>query len=323
MGGKNSTLSTTTVQPPVTAAVSELQHEPWFAEMKYEDSATVSEGLSSCYGAMEAAWSSRSGSYKMINDIKLKHSYSSCKSYLELALHRELSQCQDEGSYWYTINVASSATSTILFILLTVLLARLRRSNRIKSKLKRHLPEKLWNKTKKTKSWFRKKHGDDSDPDQTAHSRSPSGPAFSIPTAHTDDYHYMGENQYKPPVHLDNNIGYPRREPRPLQQPTSCRDSSSYSTRTPRSYRPLPGTPNSPYPNILPRGTILRSTTNLPVPAARQTGDAVHPGVLQASHHGEGQEQADVMDGGMVMQGGEQMDRNLHIAEQNTNNKDY
>ena len=175
---------------------------------------------------MEAAWTSRTGNYKLVNDVKLKHSYSSCKSYLELALHRELSTCQDNGQYWYTINVASSATSTVLFIILTILLAKLRRSNRIKNKLKRHLPDKFWKKTKKPRSWLHRKCDADSGPDQTAHSTSSSSPAFSNPTARTGDYHYIVDNPYKPSAQFDSNTGISHMGSNLLQQPQSCTPTS-------------------------------------------------------------------------------------------------
>ena len=67
----------------------------------------------------------------------------------------------------------------------------------------------------------------------------------------------------------------------------------------------------------------MSSTTNLPVPAARQIGNKPYPEVLQVSQrHGDVQEQTDIMEGGLTMQGGELMDHNLHIAEQNINTKD-
>ena len=67
----------------------------------------------------------------------------------------------------------------------------------------------------------------------------------------------------------------------------------------------------------------MGSTTNLPVPAARQLGDNPYPRVLQVPHrHSDAQEQAEIMESGPTMQGAELMDHNLHIAEQNITIKD-
>ena len=323
MGGGQSTTTTVT---PVTASTPELHLEPWFAEMKYENSSTVSEGLSSCYGAMEAAWTSRLGNYKLVSDIKLKHSYSSCKSYLELALHRELSVCQDNGQYWYTINVASSATSTVLFVFMTILLARLRRSNRIKNKLKRHLPDKFWKKTKKTRSWFHRKCDVDSMSGPTATSTSSSTSAFSNSTAQNGDYHYIMDNPYKPSGQYDNIIGVTQMGPGLLQQSQTCTPPSSYPTRKPQiigSNIPLPGTPITPYPTQMARGATIGSNPTLPVPAARQLGEIPFPRGLQVPHRQEDmQGQAEALEGGQTLQGAEMMDRNLHIAEKYITNKD-
>jgi len=145
MGGGQSTESPVTEPVPTEPSV---HTESWYTKMTYENSTMVSEALSSCYGSLEAAWSSRSGNYKLVSETKLRHSLSSCKSFLNLAIHRELSVCEDNGEYWYTVNMASSATSTVLFIVMTILIAKLRRSNKVKSRMKRHLPERFFDPKK-------------------------------------------------------------------------------------------------------------------------------------------------------------------------------
>ena len=128
--------------------------ETWYTNMAMKNSSTIAESLTSCYALLEGAWSARSEGFKFISEPKLRHALSSCKAFINLAISKELSACETEASYWYSVNLLSSAISTVLFIAMTCLIARLRRSNRVKSKMKRYLPERWFDKGNKSKSWF-------------------------------------------------------------------------------------------------------------------------------------------------------------------------
>merc|ERR1712237_74391 len=130
------------------------QSESWYSKMSMENSSTISESLTSCYALLEASWSTRSAGNRFISEPRLRHALSSCKAFINLAIQTELSSCQTEASYWYTVNLLSSAVGTVLFIAITCLIARLRRSNRVKSKMKRFLPERWFDMENKQKSWF-------------------------------------------------------------------------------------------------------------------------------------------------------------------------
>ena len=128
--------------------------ETWYTNMAMENSSTIAESLTSCYALLEGAWGARSEGYKLVSEPKLRHALSSCKAFINLAISNQLSACETEASYWYSVNLLSSAISTVLFIAMTCLIARLRRSNRVKSKMKRYLPERWFDKGNKSKSWF-------------------------------------------------------------------------------------------------------------------------------------------------------------------------
>ena len=57
------------------------------------------------------------------------------------------------AEYWFTVNMVTSILSTLLFIILEIILQRLRRSNRLRSKMERFLPT---SKHKESKPWFKK-----------------------------------------------------------------------------------------------------------------------------------------------------------------------
>ena len=283
--------------------------------MKYENSSTVSEALSSCYGTLEATWSSKSGNYRLVSETKLQNSISSCKGFLSLAINKELSICHDNGAYWYRVNVASGATSTLLFIVLTILFARLRRSNKLKNKMKRHLPEKFFNVKDKNKSCFTWKRKSPSPGPayhtttpiyQPLHSTSPSSPAFSTTTTKESDYHYILENPYKISGQFNNIQGSSQLGPIPLTQPQHVLTTPSYPSRTissPTIGSSLPGAPASPYPTQTLHGNTAGSSSSVPVPAARQ-----HVEIRQVES----------IESGQTLQGAE-MDRNVFIVIDKTN----
>merc|ERR1712030_33096 len=101
--------------------------------MAYENSTTIADSLTSCYALLEASWSTRSENYKFLSESKLRHALSSCKAFINLAISKELTHQESEAAYWFQVNLLSSALSTVLFITMTCLIARLRRSNRLRS----------------------------------------------------------------------------------------------------------------------------------------------------------------------------------------------
>ena len=300
MGGGQSTEAPTTEVPAV-------ELESWFTEMKYENSTTVSEALSSCYGALENTWSSKSGNYRVVSETKLRTSISSCKGFLSLAISKELSTCRDNGDYWYRVNVASGATSTILFIFMTILLTRLRRSNRIKNKLKSYRPH-LDVKKKSFFSWMRKSpspgqtHPAMTPAYQPLHMTSPSTPAFSTSNIQESDYNYILENPYNTaapgPAQL-SPVFMPRAQLGPMTSPGPPRTMNSPALG---STTAVPGAPSSPYPTLTPRGQLTGPNTAVPTPTVRQ-----HVEIRQA----------ETIDSGQILQGAE-MDRIVYIVTDKT-----
>ena len=89
---------------------------------------------------MEASWVRRSNGFKYLSDHKLRHCLSSCKTFLNLAVLKELQDDRNEASYWFWTKVPTSALSTVMFVFTTFLVARLRRLTRVRQKMKRFLP---------------------------------------------------------------------------------------------------------------------------------------------------------------------------------------
>ena len=153
MGGGPSTEAIPTMAPGWNPKT-----EDWYTSISrsYENSTSIGDALTSCYSLLEASWSTRSENYKFLSESKLRHALSSCKSFLNLAISKELHKQESEAAYWYNVNLLSSALSTILFIAITYLIARLRRSNSLRGRMKRYMPEKWFDRADKTKSWFRR-----------------------------------------------------------------------------------------------------------------------------------------------------------------------
>ena len=303
MGGGISTET-----PPTDIPAVEL--EAWYTEMKYENSSTISEALSSCYGALENTWSSKSGDYRLVSETKLRSSIASCKSFVSLALNKQLSTCRDEGDYWYRVNIASGATSTVLFVFMTILLTRLRRSNRIKNKLKSYRPH-LDVKKKSLFSWMRKSPS----PDQThtimtpayqpLHKTSPSTSAFSTSTIQESDYNYILESPYNMGTMGTaqlNHVFIPRAQVGSTPSSGSPRRLNSTSLGLPAA---VLGIPPSPYPTLTPRGTLTSSNSTVPTPTVRE-----HVEIRQAETVDSGQH-------GQILQGSD-LDRNVYFVIDNT-----
>ena len=115
---------------------------------------SIGDALTSCYSLLESSWSVRSEGVRFLSELKLRHLLSSCKTFLNLACLHEVRENRYTAEYWFTINLVTSILSTLLFIVLGILLQRLRRSNRIRAKMERFLPT---SKAKESKPWGIKK----------------------------------------------------------------------------------------------------------------------------------------------------------------------
>ena len=129
--------------------------EVWWTSTSstFENITTIGDALTSCYSLLESSWSVRSEGLIFLNELKLRHSLSSCKTFLNLACLHEVRENRYNAEYWFTVNMVTSILSTLLFIFLGILLQRLRRSNRLRAKMERFLPT---SKNKQSKPWYKK-----------------------------------------------------------------------------------------------------------------------------------------------------------------------
>merc|ERR1712112_470246 len=97
----------------------------------YKNITSVGDALMSCYSLLESSWSVRSEGLRFLSELKLQHSMSSCKTFLNLAVLHEVRENCYTAEYWFTVNLVTSITSTLLFMVLGILLKRLRRSRQI------------------------------------------------------------------------------------------------------------------------------------------------------------------------------------------------
>ena len=116
--------------------------ESWWTSTSstYENITSVGDALTTCYSLLESSWSVRSKGLRFLSELKLRHSMSSCKTFLNLACLHEVRENRYTAENWFRVNLVTSITSTLLFIVLGILLQRLRRSNRIRAKMEQFLP---------------------------------------------------------------------------------------------------------------------------------------------------------------------------------------
>merc|ERR1712240_395567 len=133
-----------------------LARESWWTSTSstYENITSIGDALTTCYSLLESGWSVRSEGLRFLSELKLRHSMSSRKTFLNLAVLPEVRENCYTAEYWFTLNLVTSITSTLLFIIMGILLQKLRRSNRIRAKLERFL---LTSKAKEAKPWRIKK----------------------------------------------------------------------------------------------------------------------------------------------------------------------
>ena len=136
---------------------------------------------------LESSGSVRSEWLHFLNEYKLHHSLSSCKTFLNSAVLSEVQQNRVDAEWWFTMNLISSLLSALMFIFLSIIIARLRWSNRLRSRKAKYLPtswkdnwsQKALYQWKKSKKW------------------SESGNnAFPYPQVHPyhSDYHQLAKN---------------------------------------------------------------------------------------------------------------------------------
>ena len=107
------------------------EREAWWTATAstYENITSIGDALTTCYSLLESSWLVRSKGLRFLNELKLRHSLSSCKTFLNLACLHEVRNNQQDSAYWFNINLATSILSTLMFITLGIMLQRLRRSN--------------------------------------------------------------------------------------------------------------------------------------------------------------------------------------------------
>ena len=189
------------------------QREEWWTSVSssYENITSIGDALTSCYTLMEASWSTRSENYKFLSETKLRHVLSSCKTFLNLSIAKELQQDKNEAQYWFHVNLATSALSTILFIVITFMVARLRRSTRLRQRMKQYMPTSWFEKKSVATAWYKK----------TPTLRKQKSP---FPPQHL-----------QPPVHIVPD--YPQQDP--YHQPIANHTQQGSS---------MPGAPGGQYP---------------------------------------------------------------------------
>ena len=269
--------------------------ESWYSEMTMENSSTISESLTSCYGLLESSWSARSSGSRIISESRIRHAFSSCKAFISLAIQNELHTCHTEASYWYTVNLISSALGTVLFIAITCLMARLRNSNRVKSRMKRYLPERFFDMENKQKSWFhRAKPKPTPRAAFTASAPTNTSPVNMAPQ-YTRDTQYKSTGIYPPLPGASST-----RPTSHLGSPGSQYPGTGLSPTT-RGQSDING-PNYPVTTL--RGQSDSAGTNYPVAACRHSccQSNLHENVPRSVQYNQEDE----------------IDRHLAIAEHNT-----
>ena len=107
-------------------------HESWWTSTSssYENITSICDALTTCCSLLESSWSIRREGLQFLNELKLRYSLSSCKTFLNLACLHEVSNNQQDATYNFKVNLATSILLTLLFITMGIIMQRLRRSNR-------------------------------------------------------------------------------------------------------------------------------------------------------------------------------------------------
>merc|ERR1711873_342652 len=75
--------------------------ESWWTNtsLTYENITSVGDALTSCYSLLESSWSVRSEGLRFLNELKLCHLLSSCKTFLNLACSHKVRENQYTTEY--------------------------------------------------------------------------------------------------------------------------------------------------------------------------------------------------------------------------------
>ena len=199
--------------------------------------------MTSCYSLLEASWSTRSDNYKFLSEPKLRHALSSCKTFFNLSIAKELSEEQREAQFWFHLNLGTSILSTVMFFVITLTLSRLRRSTRLRNRMKRYMPAS-WTEREQTEAtaWYKI-----TSTMRKRRSRlSSSYPKAPVPTA--QDFY---QHSHEPSVQA--NQDYPK--PDPFHSPMDTKETAI-----------TPGAPACPYPMT---GLVPIPRTNHTFPVSR------------------------------------------------------
>ena len=154
-GGESKTPGLETMTSRSMFGMLTAQREAWWTSTSssYENITSVGDALTTCYSLLESSWSMRSEGLCFLNEYKLRHSLSSCKTFLNLVCLHEIRNNAQDASYWFHMNLDTSILSTLMFITLGIIVQRLRRSNHLRAKMEKFMPT---SKNKETsKAWYK------------------------------------------------------------------------------------------------------------------------------------------------------------------------
>lgn len=119
-----------------------MEGESWWTSTAstYESISIIGDVLTTCYSMLESLWSVRSEGLCFLNENKLCHSLSICKIFQILAILSEAQQNRGDLEWWFTMNLISLLLFALMFIFLSNIIARLRLSNRLRSRMAKYLP---------------------------------------------------------------------------------------------------------------------------------------------------------------------------------------
>ena len=101
----------------------------------YKNITSVGDTLTTCYSMLKSSWSLQSEGLQFHNEYNFCHLLSSYKTFLNLAVLNKLRSNRANTEWWFTMNLLTSLLSALMFVLPFIILTRLRRSNRLRSKM--------------------------------------------------------------------------------------------------------------------------------------------------------------------------------------------
>ena len=131
------------------------ERESWWTSTAstYENISSIGDALMTCYSMLESSWSVKSEGLLFLNEYKLHYSLSRCKTFLNLAFLSEVQENRADMECWFTMNLIFSLLSALIIIFLSIIIARLRWSNRPWSRMAKYLPAR-WKDKGSQKAWY-------------------------------------------------------------------------------------------------------------------------------------------------------------------------